>query len=215
MSQQPQQSGFSSAPAREVPDEEIYGLERPVPELLTYYTISSLLTVIFFPIVFPSLFFKYRTMKYRFDDEGVSMSWGLLFRREINLTYARIQDIHLSSNFIERKLGLAKVQLQTASGSATAEMTIEGLPQYEAIRNFLYERVKGERRQQQGLAAPGGGASGVAVPEGAVVLDAKAAEKLAAAMEAVAARLEALQGSPASPSPGQAPSEPGDAGSED
>ncbi len=205
-----QQTGFGpeSGPPRELPEEEIYRLERPVPQLLTYYLLSALTSVIFFPLVFPPLFFKYRTMRYRFDEEGVSMRWGLLFRREVNLTYARIQDIHLSSNFIERWLGLAKVQLQTASGSAMAEMTIEGLPQYEAIRNFLYEKVKGERRRQQGGAEPGA----PPVPEGAAVLDAGTAEKLVAALEAVAARLEQLQdqqpGStspPAEDAPGPAP----------
>jgi putative membrane protein len=46
------------------------------------------------------------------------MRWGILFRREISLTYARIQDIQLSSNLVERWLGLAKIQLQTASGSS-------------------------------------------------------------------------------------------------
>ena len=39
--------------------------------------------------------FRYHTMRYRFDAEGVSMSWGILFRREVLLNYSRIQDIHL------------------------------------------------------------------------------------------------------------------------
>ena len=51
-----------------------------------------------------------------FDEEGISVRWGILFRREINLTYARIQDIHLRSNFIERWLNLARIEVQTASG---------------------------------------------------------------------------------------------------
>jgi putative membrane protein len=84
-------------------------------------------------------------MKYRFDDEGVSMSWGILFRREINLTYRRIQDIHLTSNSIERWLGLSKLAIQTASGSATAEMTIEGVLEAQALRDYLYTKMRGAR----------------------------------------------------------------------
>jgi putative membrane protein len=91
------------------------------------------------------LYFRYHTMRYRFTEEGVSMRWGILFRKEINLTFARIQDIHLTSNFVERWLGLARIQIQTASGSAKAEMTIEGVLQYEALRDFLYARMRGAK----------------------------------------------------------------------
>jgi putative membrane protein len=89
--------------------------------------------------------FRYHTMRYRFDADGISMRWGILFRREIVLSYARFQDIHLSSNFVERWLGLARIEIQTASGSAKAEMTIEGLLQFEAIRDFLYTRMRGHQ----------------------------------------------------------------------
>ncbi len=82
-------------------------------------------------------------MRYKFTDEGISMSWGVLFRREIIVNYARIQDIHLRSNFVERWLGLARVLVQTASGNAGAELTLEGLKEFEAIRDFLYTRMRG------------------------------------------------------------------------
>src|SRR5436190_8117995 len=91
----------------------------------------------------PYLYFRYHTLRYSFDLEGVKMSWGILFRREINLTYSRIQDIHLSSGFIQRWLRLADIQIQTASGSASAEMTIEGLLEHEVVREYLYQRMRG------------------------------------------------------------------------
>jgi putative membrane protein len=73
------------------------------------------------------------------------MSWGILFRREVSLTYTRLQDIHLTSNIVERWLGLAAVKLSTASGSASAEMTIEGLQEFELVRDFLYAKMRGGR----------------------------------------------------------------------
>ena len=109
----------------------IFDIERPHPKLLTYYALQCLLTgPLFFILIVPS-YFRYHTMRFRFDDEGISMRWGILFRREIHLTYARIQDIHLVSNLIERWLGLARIQIQTASGSSKAEMTLEGILEYE------------------------------------------------------------------------------------
>ena len=145
----------------ELSDDEIFAIERPDPSLLPYYVLSSLLLGPFFFLALIPLAFRYHTMRYRFDEKGVAMRWGLLFRREITLTYARIQDIHLASNFVERWLGLARVEIQTASGSARAEMTIEGLLEYRAIRDFLYARMRGTRTPASATrtAMPSGGDS--------------------------------------------------------
>ena len=128
-------------------NEVVWAVDRPNQKLLTYYCIVSLIAGPFFPLILVPLFLRYRTLRYAFDGEGVSMRWGMLFHREISLTYTRIQDIHLASNAVERYLGLARVQVQTASGAAKAEMTIEGVPEYEEIRDFLYSRMRGIRGQ--------------------------------------------------------------------
>ena len=127
------------------PDAEatVLALEKPHQDLWTYYLISSLAYLILFPIVALVLWFKYHTLRYRFTAEGISMSWGILFRRETIINYARIQDIHLRSNLIERWLGLGRILVQTASGNAGAEMTIEGIKEFELVRDFLYSRMRG------------------------------------------------------------------------
>jgi putative membrane protein len=116
---------------------------RPIPVLLRYYTIVSLLTLVAFPIVFVAHYCKYRSLRYRFDEEGISMSWGILFKREVYLTFRRIQDIHVSRNIIQRHLRLATVSVQTASGTAGAEMSIEGIGDPEGLRDYLYSRMRG------------------------------------------------------------------------
>lgn len=120
-------------------------ITRPHPNLMGYYALASLLAGPFFFVPLLPLFFRYRTMRYRFDDDGVKMRWGILFRREVSLTYARLQDIHLTSNLVERWLGLAELKLSTASGSASAEMTIEGVQEFELVRDFLYAKMRGSR----------------------------------------------------------------------
>ena len=131
----------------------IRSLERPCPSLWKYYVITAVLTGPAIVITLPYLYFRYHTLRYRFDEEGIHMRVGILFRREVNLTYARIQDIHLRSNFIQRWLGLANVQIQTASGSAGAELVIEGFKEFEAIRDFLYTRMRGYQIQPHSAAA--------------------------------------------------------------
>ncbi|HUP25811.1 MAG TPA: PH domain-containing protein [Thermoanaerobaculia bacterium] len=163
--------------------ERVTALERPHRSLLTYFALQSLVLGPLFPLALVPLYFKYHTLRYRFDEQGVSMRWGLLFRREISLNYARIQDIHLASNFVERWLGLARVQLQTASGSAGAEMTIEGLQEFEEVRDFLYTRMRGARRL---------GVARVAAPVARAV-DESGAGGVAAALREVAAELREVR----------------------
>ncbi len=127
-------------------EERIRALERPDPALWRYYQLASLPTLLFPPLFLVVLFLawvRYSTLRYTFTQEGVSMKWGRLFRREIILNHARIQDIHLRSNLVERWLGLSRILVQTASGSAGAEMTIEGLKEYEEVRDFLYSKMRG------------------------------------------------------------------------
>ena len=112
----------------EEPDHlQVHAITRPHRKLMTLYILRALLTGPAFPFVFLHGFFKYETLRYRFDDEGVMMAWGLLWRREIFLTYTRIQDIHLSRGVLERWLGLATINIQTAAGSSSAEMAVVGL----------------------------------------------------------------------------------------
>jgi putative membrane protein len=165
-------------------------ITRPHESLMTYYVLASLLAGPFFPFVLLPLYFRYHTMRYRFSEEGVAMQWGVLFRREINLAYARIQDIHLSSNLVERWLGLARIQVQTASGSAGAEMTIEGLREFRAVRDFLYSRMRGARGV--GEAASGAAAVEPAALSGSGPL-AEAVELLAAATAELRAIRQALE----------------------
>ena len=123
--------------------QNIFALSEPDPALWTLYLIRGVLTGPGMIIALPYLYFRYHTLRYTFDEEGIHMRVGILFRREVNLTYARIQDIHLRSGLLQRWLGLADIQIQTASGSADAELVIEGFKEYEAIRDFLYTRMRG------------------------------------------------------------------------
>jgi uncharacterized protein len=135
-----------------------FALERPAPALMTYYLCTAAITLCAFPLTILPLYFKYHTLRYHFDEQGVRMSWGIVFRREVYLTYQRIQDIHVTRDIFERWLGLGSVAIQTASGSATPEMTVVGLREYESLRDYLYGRMRGVKEE----GAPVGEAAGSA-----------------------------------------------------
>lgn len=147
--------------------EKVFAIQRPHQNLWTLYIIRALLIFPAAPVLLPYFWFRYHTLRYSFDREGVKMSWGILFRREINLTYSRIQDIHLSSGFIQRWLGIADIQIQTASGSASAEMTIEGLIEHEMVRDYLYERMRGLREPHGAVASAPSAAAAAGMAEAA------------------------------------------------
>ncbi|WP_338871568.1 PH domain-containing protein [Myxococcus stipitatus] len=153
---------------------------QPHRNLLTHYLLTSLLTGPAFPIFALVRYFKFHTLRYALDEEGITMRWGILFRREVSLTYARIQDIHLSSNVLERWLGLACIQIQTASGNARAEITIEGVQDFEAMRDLLYSKMRGARER------PSAAARSTALASGEP-------EALTAALREVASEVRALR----------------------
>lgn len=171
-------------------EQKIFDLERPESSLLTYYALTSLLLGPFFFFLLIPLYFRWHTLRYRFDNEGVSMRWGILFRREINLTYARIQDIHLESNLVERWLGLARIKIQTASGSAKAEMTVEGLSHTDELREFLYTRMRGGRSTVATAGPASAGAPVTAMPSAPAV---EGGDDLAAVLRSVADEIRALR----------------------
>lgn len=140
--------------------ESIARITRPIDSLMTYYVLKAAATFLAFPITMAVLYFRFHTMKYQFSEEGIRMSWGIIFRHEVVLNYARIQDIHLRSNAVERILGLARIEIQTASGASESEMTLEGLTDTEAMRDFLYSRMRGAADARHGH-TPEAGLAGV------------------------------------------------------
>lgn len=123
-------------------EKKVFGISRPEKALLLYYALSALFTAVMWPLVMIPLYFRYETLQYRFDAHGVFMKYGVLFRREMQLTYARMQDIHLSQNIVERWLGIGTVTIQTA-GASGGDLVIAGVKDFEAIRDYLYARMRG------------------------------------------------------------------------
>ncbi len=72
--------------------------------------------------------------------------------------------------------------MQTASGSAKAEMTIEGIGAFAELRDFLYSRMRGAR--------DGNGPAGV---DSAAAAAGEPLDELAATLREVAAELRELR----------------------
>jgi putative membrane protein len=152
----PHETSSSPRPV-EIDADAVYRITRPDSRLLAHYLLRSLLALPLFPILFLFYLRIYLTLRFQFTDESVTVLWGRLWRREVYLTYARIQDIHLTRDLFQRWLGLGTVHIQTASGSSKPEVSIEGLVDYDLVREFLYSRMRGASRA---VVAPGGTSAG-------------------------------------------------------
>lgn len=127
----------------------VKAVTRPERALLALYALSALPMLCGWPIAMVPLYFRYHTLWYRFGDEGIATGVGILFRREQQLTYERMQDIHVSQNLLERWLGIGTVTVQTAGAGAGGNLTIVGIRDVEAVRDFLYAKMRGVRHESE------------------------------------------------------------------
>jgi putative membrane protein len=159
-------------------EKRVHLITRPEPALLWMYFLTSLALLCAAPIALIPLYFRYHTLWYRFEPSGVSMGYGILFRKEMQLTYARMQDIHLSQNIVERWLGIGTVTVQTAGSGAAGNLMIVGVKDFNAIRDYLYAMMRGVRAEHHEPAA------GAATTDAVLVEIRDALQEAAAAIKA-------------------------------
>lgn len=84
------------------------------------------------------IFFADRQKKYALRELDLHFTSGLIFRKTVSQPILRIQHVELKRGPIDRKVGLAKLQVFSAGG-AMHTFEIPGLPieEAESIRQFI------------------------------------------------------------------------------
>jgi membrane protein YdbS with pleckstrin-like domain len=87
---------------------------------------------------------RVRSFGYAEREDDLLVTSGIMFRRLVVVPYGRMQLVDITAGPLDRRLGVATVQLHTAA--ATTNATIPGLPPAEAsgLRDRLAAR--GEQR---------------------------------------------------------------------
>ncbi|MFC7324370.1 PH domain-containing protein [Halorubrum rutilum] len=75
----------------------------------------------------------YRRFEYELTEDTLDISSGVISRREREIPYRRIQNVDVSQSVIQRAIGIAAVDLETAGGSST-EGSIRFVTPDEATR---------------------------------------------------------------------------------
>ena len=92
----------------------------------------------------------YRRYDYELTEDTLDISSGVISRREREIPYRRIQNVDVSRSVIQRAIGVAAVDLETAGGSST-EGSIRFVSPAEATR--LQREV--QRRKSSGATGEG------------------------------------------------------------
>jgi len=113
------------------------------------------LMVLFVPTVVAGLA-KYASYRYRMNPDELVIREGIVTRNERHIPYARIQNIDLVQNPLQRLLGVAEVRIETASGDKPeAVMRVLSLAAVEQLRRRVFrgaEPVEGREVPAAGAA---------------------------------------------------------------
>ena len=90
---------------------------------------------------------RFLTTRFRITETQVELQRGLLSRKVLTARLDRVRAVELTSSLIHRVLGLAKVEIGTASGAKQDDdkFTLDGLPldQARGMRAALLHRTRG------------------------------------------------------------------------
>ncbi|WP_162224321.1 PH domain-containing protein [Halorussus salinus] len=87
----------------------------------------------------------YRTADYRLTDDEIEYRRGVFFRQKTTIPYNRITNVATAQGPIQRFVGAGQVGVHTAGygGQMGAELTIDGIADYEEVKDQIVAKVRG------------------------------------------------------------------------
>ena len=113
----------------------------------------SIFVYFFFVIIISEIFARmsYNRWFYEFNDEGLRLERGIIWKRYSNVPYERIQNVDVHRGVIARMLGFSSLKIQTAGYSATpyseGNIPAVDINKAEQIRNFIMKKITRKRER--------------------------------------------------------------------
>ncbi|WP_128478434.1 PH domain-containing protein [Halorussus pelagicus] len=87
----------------------------------------------------------YRRFEYRLTGDGLEIASGVVSRRNREIPLGRIQNVDISRNVIQRALGVAVIDIETAGGGATeASLRYVGYDEAKRVQRQIQRLKRGE-----------------------------------------------------------------------
>jgi putative membrane protein len=105
----------------------------------------------------------YRRFEYRLTDDGLEIASGVVSRRNREIPLRRIQNVDISRNLIQRALGIAVLDLETAGGGATeASLRFVGYDEAKRLQREIQRLKRGAAQSEADGEPTETGATGLA-----------------------------------------------------
>ena len=102
--------------------------------------------------VFIWLPYYWKSLSYSIEEDAVRGSKGVFWKKHVTVPYRKITNVDITQGPIARYFGIACVHLQTAgyggADGSRAELKLEGLREYEKIREEIHNRIKPPGKQE-------------------------------------------------------------------
>ncbi|PSQ46214.1 hypothetical protein BRD15_09665 [Halobacteriales archaeon SW_6_65_15] len=85
----------------------------------------------------------YRRFEYELTDEGLEIASGVVSRRNREIPLGRVQNVDISRNLVQRALGIAALDLETAGGGQTeASLRYVGYDEAKRLQREIQQRKR-------------------------------------------------------------------------
>lgn len=114
--------------------------EEEIPTLVLVAIIAVPAVLILYSLVISKLGFPKKG--YLLREKDISYKTGLIFYKQISVTFNRIQHVEVSQGILAKMFGLSSVKIFTAGGSAS-DLSIPGLLTADAqkLKDFISEKI--------------------------------------------------------------------------
>lgn len=122
------------------------------PRDLSAFVVTTIISAVILAVLIFTYYWipkYYDTMLYRLTGNEIVWRRGVWFKNTGIVPYNRITNIDIVQGPISRRLGIASLKIQTAGYSAqsggSAEIRIDGVEQFEKLRDLIMEFVRGNK----------------------------------------------------------------------
>lgn len=114
--------------------------DKKIPTLFLLAIIAVLVILIVYLVIISKLGFPKKG--YLVREKDISFKKGLIFYKQISVTFNRIQHVEVSQGILAKMFGLSSVKIFTAGGSAS-DLSIPGLLTADAqkLKAFISEKI--------------------------------------------------------------------------
>jgi len=111
--------------------------------ILRFYALLWAIINIPFLLYIPAF---YKTLEYIIDNDSIKTQGGVFWKKYSSLTYAKITNIDITQDPVQRMFNIGTIHVQTAGAGGTqgtlAELRLLGIKNLQGLKNTIMNKIK-------------------------------------------------------------------------